>query len=94
MATADGVGRFSRRAPLAFLGVVTAASAAIAVAGAVIARGSAQCLLVIIGATPEGKKEVVGLIDGVRTVRWRIVANALSMTFVVRRCFQCSAGKS
>src|SRR5437868_10570594 len=26
----------------------------------------AQCLLVIIGATPEGKKEVVGLIDGVR----------------------------
>jgi hypothetical protein len=29
-----------------------------------------------------------------RTVRWRIVANELSMTFVVRRCFQCSAGKS
>lgn len=26
----------------------------------------AQCLLVVIGATPEGKKEVVGLIDGVR----------------------------
>ncbi len=26
----------------------------------------AQCLLVIIGATPEGKKEVVGLVDGVR----------------------------
>src|SRR5204862_3879668 len=26
----------------------------------------APCLLVIIGATPEGKKEVVGLIDGVR----------------------------
>jgi putative transposase len=26
----------------------------------------AQCLLVIIGATPEGKKEFVGLIDGVR----------------------------
>ena len=26
----------------------------------------AQCLLVIIGATPEGKKELVGLIDGVR----------------------------
>ena len=25
----------------------------------------AQCLLVIIGATPEGKKELVGLIDGV-----------------------------
>jgi len=25
-----------------------------------------QCLLVIIGATPEGKKELVGLIDGVR----------------------------
>jgi transposase-like protein len=27
---------------------------------------AAQCLLVIIGATPEGKKELVGLIDGVR----------------------------
>ena len=27
---------------------------------------NAQCLLVIIGATPEGKKEFVGLIDGVR----------------------------
>src|ERR1039457_313802 len=26
----------------------------------------AQCVLVIIGATPEGKKELVGLIDGVR----------------------------
>ncbi len=26
----------------------------------------AQCLLVIIGATPEGKKELVGLIDAVR----------------------------
>src|SRR5258708_38305881 len=26
----------------------------------------AQCLLVIIGATPEGEKELVGLIDGVR----------------------------
>lgn len=26
----------------------------------------AQCLLVIIGATPEGKKELVGLIDGIR----------------------------
>jgi transposase-like protein len=26
----------------------------------------AQCLLVIIGATPQGKKELVGLIDGVR----------------------------
>jgi putative transposase len=25
-----------------------------------------MCLLVIIGATPEGKKELVGLIDGVR----------------------------
>ena len=29
-------------------------------------RDAAQCLLVIIGATPEGKKELVGLIDGVR----------------------------
>jgi putative transposase len=27
---------------------------------------AAQCLVVIIGATPEGKKELVGLIDGVR----------------------------
>jgi transposase-like protein len=27
---------------------------------------AAQCLLVIIGATPEGKKELVSLIDGVR----------------------------
>src|SRR5262245_25621113 len=27
---------------------------------------NAQCLLVIIGATPEGRKELVGLIDGVR----------------------------
>ena len=27
---------------------------------------NAQCLLVIIGATPDGKKELVGLIDGVR----------------------------
>jgi putative transposase len=27
---------------------------------------AAQCVLVIIGATPEGKKELVGLIDGVR----------------------------
>jgi len=27
---------------------------------------TAQCLLVIIGATPKGKKELVGLIDGVR----------------------------
>jgi hypothetical protein len=26
---------------------------------------AAQCLLVIIGATPEGKKELVGMIDGV-----------------------------
>jgi len=29
-------------------------------------EAEAQCLLVIIGATPEGKKELVGLIDGVR----------------------------
>jgi hypothetical protein len=29
-------------------------------------EGEAQCLLVIIGATAEGKKELVGLIDGVR----------------------------
>jgi putative transposase len=34
---------------------------------------TAQCLLVIIGATPEGKKELVGLIDGVpeSTQSWR-----------------------
>src|SRR5947199_7622093 len=33
----------------------------------------AQCLLVIIGATPEGKKELVGLIDGLRggAPRWQ-----------------------
>ncbi len=30
---------------------------------------AAQCLLVVIGATPEGKKELVGLIDGVRERR-------------------------
>src|SRR5262245_27584816 len=29
-------------------------------------KDAAQCLLVIIGATPEGKKELVGLNDGVR----------------------------
>src|SRR5260370_34529175 len=34
---------------------------------------AAQCLLVVIGATPEGKKELVGLIDGVResTRSWK-----------------------
>ena len=36
-------------------------------------RDDAQCLLVIIGATPAGKKELVGLTDGVResTRSWR-----------------------
>src|ERR1700682_5756916 len=29
-----------------------------------------------------------------RIVWWRTVANVLSMGLVVRRCFQCSAGKS
>ncbi len=29
-----------------------------------------------------------------RIVRWRTVANVLSMGFVVRKCFQCSARKS
>ena len=29
-----------------------------------------------------------------RMVRWRTVAKVLSMGLVVRRCFQCSAGKS
>jgi hypothetical protein len=28
-----------------------------------------------------------------RTVRWRTIANVLSMGFVVRKCFQCSAGE-
>ena len=28
-----------------------------------------------------------------RTVRRRLIANQLSMTLVVRRCFQCSAGE-
>ncbi len=32
---------------------------------------AAQCLLVVIGATPEGKKELVGLIDGVLAQSWR-----------------------
>jgi putative transposase len=36
-------------------------------------EADAQCLLVIIGATPEGKKELVGLTDGVResTRSWK-----------------------
>jgi hypothetical protein len=29
-----------------------------------------------------------------RTVRWRTVANELSMGLVVRKCFQCSTGTS
>jgi transposase-like protein len=29
-------------------------------------KDDAQCLLVIVGATPEGKKELVGLADGLR----------------------------
>jgi putative transposase len=29
-------------------------------------KDAAHCLLVVIAATPEGKKELVGLIDGVR----------------------------
>jgi transposase-like protein len=29
-------------------------------------KDDAQCQLVIIGATPEGRKELVGLTDGVR----------------------------
>ena len=38
-----------------------------------------------------------GLLDRhpfVRTVRWRTVANVLSMGLLVLKCFQCSAGKS
>jgi len=30
----------------------------------------------------------------VRVVRWRTVANVDSIAFVVRKCCQCSAGKS
>ena len=44
--------------PLALLLLFGASSARL--------EDDAQCLLVIIGATPEGKKELVGLIDGVR----------------------------
>jgi len=29
-------------------------------------QDTAQCLLIIIGATPEGRKELVGLTDSVR----------------------------
>ena len=29
-------------------------------------EGAKQCILVIIGATPEGKKELLGFTDGVR----------------------------
>src|SRR6266404_1384109 len=41
-------------------------SEAFAAKGQARLEDDAQCLLVIIGATPEGKKELVGLIDGVR----------------------------
>jgi transposase-like protein len=41
----------------------------------------AQCPLVIIGATPEGKKELVGLIDGVResAQSWRELLQRLAL---------------
>ena len=35
------------------------------------ARGTAQCILVIIGATPEGRKELVGFTDGCARARNR-----------------------
>jgi putative transposase len=42
---------------------------------------AAQCFVVIIGATPEGKKEVVGLIDGVResAQSWRAMGPELAV---------------
>jgi hypothetical protein len=41
-----------------------------------------------------GERGLVRQISLGGTLRWRTVANELSITFVVRRCFQCSAGKS
>jgi len=47
---------------------------------------AAQCLLVIIGATPEGKKELVGLTDGVResAQSWRELLLDLKRRGLVR----------
>jgi putative transposase len=48
----------------------------------------AQCLLVIIGAAPEGKKEPVGVIDGVRESArsWRILAGVATRPEAARAC--------
>lgn len=48
--------------------------------------GAAQCLLVIIGATPEGRKELVDLIDGVResAQSWRDLLLDLKRVLVHR----------
>ena len=46
---------------------------------------AAQCLLVIIGATPEGKKELVGLIDGVRESA-QILEGAAARPEATRTC--------
>jgi hypothetical protein len=45
---------------------------------------AAQCLLVITGATPEGKKELVGLVDGVRDLA--VADGALGFWQRSRRC--------
>ena len=42
----------------------------------------------------QGKRRLVGEAAFARIVLWRTVAKVLSMGFVVRKCFQCSAGKS
>jgi putative transposase len=67
-------------------------------------EADAQCLLVIIGATPEGKKELVGLTDGVResTRSWKellldLKRRGLSMgpeLAVVGRCCRRCCTKS
>ena len=74
-------------------------------AGAIILLASAA----VVGASDEIRKQktpacrshlkhrrqkVKSRIIPERTVRWRTVASELSMGLVVRRCFQCSAGKS
>ena len=48
---------------------------------------AAQCILVIIGATPEGKKELVGLTDGVResAQSWRELLLDLKRRGLARR---------
>jgi transposase-like protein len=55
---------------------------------------AAHCLLVI-GATPEGKKELVGLIDGVResAQSWRELLLDLKTTWISRPRLQGDAGR-